>query len=258
MKATQVEQGLYNTSTFKLFNELGERGGEIITRINSDEPFRKRIAAYMLNGAPEMVINPPPSQHLTVETAIAIMGKDRVHGPEVVEQVFNSTVQADVWEKAKLIPYTSATLGRYAQTHILVYGCAISIKDIAKNRSFGIRWRLPQDNHETFKTSLPTQGWYLISRGPEGPEIGTNERLASVADIYYALALHKRVNNRHYFYDRKVARCLETNAGGEVYFGLGTSFVPRYTNGSYDYWVIKELDQPRNETIRVVLPDNPI
>jgi hypothetical protein len=55
MKATDLPYGKFQTAVFKLAQELGNDGSEAISRLDTDEHFRKRVATHMLAGAPSQV-----------------------------------------------------------------------------------------------------------------------------------------------------------------------------------------------------------
>lgn len=55
MLATQLEYGKFQTSIFKLAQELGNGGADIISRLDTDQEFRKRVAKHMQMGAPSPV-----------------------------------------------------------------------------------------------------------------------------------------------------------------------------------------------------------
>ncbi len=264
MKATQLEQGLFQSSVFKLTQELGDRGGEIVTRMNNDETYLKRIASYMIAGAPEFTSKRGPEPILTLDLVRGIMGTDRVIGPDVVQRVLGVTIDTQELDNANIIPYTGETLARYCKTHLLVYGFPMSVDKFVPRTPLGFRWRgLPQDNVGVMLSSIPVKGWFLISREVQDIDLLDGERLATVAELMFSLGLYKTIHKRHYLFskihEREYGLCTETAAGGEAYFGLGMSFLGvRYGEGSHDYWVVKEPQFKPQHTIRVVPPDKVI
>ncbi|MFA7252758.1 MAG: hypothetical protein WC027_02780 [Candidatus Paceibacterota bacterium] len=256
MKATQLEYGKFQASIFKLGRELGDSGAEVLTRIDEDDKFRSKVASYMLRGATEL-----PVGGVTARVAKAIMGEDKTIGPDQIQKFFDIVIDPKVLELADRVPYRPETLARCSTTHLLVFGCPVTIRDIADKSQMGIQWRLPKimgENEEpSMVTSLPTQGWFLINRFAS-ETLAANERLATVVEAYYALSLHKETNKRQYFFKDGPSVCQETAEGGEVYFALGQIFVGAYKPGAYRYWAVKEVSKNTQAKIIVVLPDDPI
>lgn len=244
MKATQLEQGKFQSSVFKLCQELGESGADVLVRIDGDEKFRARIAEYMLAGAPSRSVT-------TFRMAKAIMGDESTIGPEQVKSFFGFEFEQKAFDKAEYVPYKLETLARCRDTHLLVFGIPMTVRDISNRSQIGMSWSLPDVGGEpAIVTSFPTSGWFLINRN-SSKILGEGERLATFVEAYYALSLHKETNKRHYFF-RSYAICQETPAGGEVYFGLISQ---RF---SYNYHAAKEVTQPIDDKVVVVMPDNPI
>lgn len=250
MKATQLEHGKFQSSIFKLGKELGESGAEILTRIDEDDAFRHKVANYMLLGAPDPK---PASNGLTLEIAKAIMGEDKVIGPDQLRRL-GVDIDCELLRLADRVPYLPGTLVRHKETHLLVFGTPVTIEDIAKGSEMGMRWRLPSGNAEVMLSSSPTRGWFLIRRSADYG-VGDHERLATVVEAYYTLSLHKMTNKRQWFLKGEYGVCQETSAGGEVCFGLGSAFVGNYKDGSYDYWAVKDAKATELK-ITVVLPDD--
>ena len=264
MKATQLEHGFFQAAIFKLTQELGEQGGEIITRVNNDDTFRKRVAKYMVIGAPSLNPQDRPADVLTYDVAKAIMGENYIIGPDVVQRVLGITIDTKDLEKADIIPYRITTLARHSRSHLLVYGYPISIRDVyKKTQRRSLRWKLPEGNGEVVVASSPAKGWFLLSRHVEDLELSPGERLATVAELMYSLSLYQTQRTHNYLFssvnNRDYGLCTETADGGEAYFGLGRAFLGAlYGDGDHDYTVIKDPDIKPPHTIRVVLPDNAI
>jgi|GEM_PF-4803781 len=257
MKSTQLEHGKFQSSIFKLGKELGESGAEVFTRIDEDDSFRSKVADYMLRGAPEQV----SSGGLTYRIAKAIIGEDKTIGPETALKHFGITPNqkdlARLLQMADQVPYLPETLSRHAKTHLLVWGIPVDLNEVCeKTKSFGIRWWLSDTESEALKMSTPTKGWYLINRGTSIFDLGSDERLATVMDAFYALSLHKLTNKRQIFLRNEYGVCNLTSEGEAVCFGLGEAFTRKYADGADGYWVKGDIST--NKRITVVLPDNPI
>lgn len=217
----------------------------------------------MIAGAPEQQPAGQTGNHLSYRIAKAIMGEDRIIGPDRVERDLGVVIDTKDRETADKVPYLPETLARYCKTHILVFGYPIVMKDIVdKSQQFSLRWQLSNlpDEEPAMLTTSPSIGWFLIPREVQGPVDEKIERLATAVEIFYAMSLYKKICKRHFFFGDKggYGICNETPEGGEVYFGLGSAFTFRYDKGSYDYWVMKVAPQKTDRTIKVVLPDNPI
>ncbi len=259
MKTTELPQGKFQAAIFKLGKSLGEAGGEILTRIDEDDAFRTKVADYMLHGA----IAQASSQGLTLRIAKAIMGDDKVIGPDQVLRAFgiapDDKDKQRIYEMADHVPYLPETLAACSKTHLLVWGVPADIDEITlKTKSFGLAWWLSSDEaRAAIKVSTPTKGWYLISRGVSD-RLGSTGRLATVLDVFYALSIHKLTNKRQIFLRDKYGVCNLTPEGEEVCFGHSEAFTRRYTGDQeeYRYWV-KE-DMTTDMKITVVIPDNPI
>jgi len=262
MKATQLEQGKFQSATFKLSRELGENGAEALIRIDEDDAFRNKVADYILRGAPDQIFT---TNGLTRNVAEAIMGKDKVIGPDRIKRELGLTLNEGALLSASQtihpdhIPYRPETLVRCADSHLLVYGCPTNINHIVRKSEFGIRWKglNVHDQEPAMLTDLPMNGWFLIGKKVKEC-VSESERLATVVELFLALSLHKMTNRTHHFFKTSYGRCLETSDGGEVYFGLGQNFLGKYKEGSYDYCVLKEAPKPTENVICVVLPDDPI
>lgn len=252
MKATQLEHGKFQASIFKLGQELGDSGADVLTRIDEDPAYRSKVASYMLRGAPDGGV--------TLRIAKAIMGEEKTIGPDQIQKFFGIVIDPKVLELAERVPYLPETLARHSETHLLVFGYQVTIRDIAGKSQMGFHWRLPkiiEGEEPAMVTSLPTRGWFLINRFAS-ETLATNERLATVVEAYYALSLHKETNKRRYFFGNGHAICQETPEGGEVYFALGQVFVGAYKPGAYDYWAVKEVSKDTESKVTVVLPDDSI
>lgn len=259
MKATDLTQGKFQSAVFNLSQALGDEGAGVFTRIDSDPLFRHRVAEYMIAGAPEMV---PTLQGLDYDGAIAIMGRDKVIGPKEIERFLGIESDAELVKTAGHIPYTPSTLALYAKSHLLVFGYPVSVQDVARKSRVNIRWSSKHIEGDTpaFLSSSPRSGWFLISKKPDQirPE---DECLVTVAEAYYMYSLHKETNKTHCFLQDVPVICRETTAGGEIYFGLGSSFgSQKYGNGSHDYGVLKNPEcRPKIDLyLKIVLPDNPL
>jgi hypothetical protein len=259
-KVTDLPQGKFQSAVFQLSQALGDEGAGVFIRIDSDPLFRHRVAEYMIAGAPEMV---PALQGLDYDGAVAIMGKDKIIGPKEVEKLFGITIDPELMKTAGHIPYKSSTLALYAKSHLLVFGCPVSVSNLAISGSrFAIRWEIGDiDGDEpVFLTSAPRLGWFLISKKPDIVKPVDDEDWVTVAEAYYMYSLHKETNRTHCFLQDNPVICKETVAGGEVYFGLGSCFWAKYGEGSYDYTILKNPQRkPKvNLYLRVVQPDNPL
>ncbi len=259
MKATDLPQGKFQSAVFNLSQALGDDGAGAFTRIDSDPLFRSRVAEYMIAGAPELV---PIFQGLDYDGAIAIMGRNKVIGPKEIERFLGITLDPELVKTAGHIPYTPSTLALYAKSHLLVFGCPVSVSEVSRKSRIGIRWstKHPEGDTPTFLTSAPRLGWFLISKKPDQirPE---DESMVTVAEAYYMYSLHKETNKTHCFLQDVPVICRETIAGGEAYFGLGSSFGSRkYGDGSHDYGVLKNPERkPKVDLyLSVVQPDNPL
>lgn len=258
-KATDLPQGKFQSAVFNLSQALGDEGAGVFTRIDSDPLFRHRVAEYMIAGAPEMV---PTFQGLDFEGAVAIMGRDKVIGPKEIERFLGITIDPELLKTAGHIPYKPSTLALYAKSHLLVFGCPVSISGVAQKSRFDIRWGIENLDGDTpaFLTSAPRSGWFLISKKPDIVKPDSDDELVTVAEAYYMYSLHKETNRTHCFLQDFPVICQETTAGGEVYFGLGSCFWKKYREGSYDYTVLKNPKcKPKVDLyLKVVQPDNPL
>lgn len=254
MKVTELPYGKLQAAIFKLGVELGEGGGGIMERLDMDEQFRKRVAAYMLAGALD---DSGETTRTTQAMAQAIMG-DRMIGPKQVQQVLGLAIAPEDLERAAVVPYSIEKLKEFSKTHLLVYGYPTTLETIAKKAGqFGLSRRLSHVDQSSVLTSssIPI-GWYLISReASDCGEVLPSERLATVIEAFYALSLHKMTNKRHFFLRNQCGLCNMTSAGVEVRFGLGSSLgFGQYGTGSHDYHVLP-TDKSTSHKITVVLPD---
>lgn len=257
MKATQLPHGQFESAVFRLSTALAEGGYQAFNRLNTDDDFVRRTAKYMLSGAPEET---PATGAITIAIATALLGKDKVFGPDQIREVTGVSVDdADV-QAANVIPYKLETLMRCKDNWILVYGAPTTIGSIATWSRMQFGWIMPTDEVKDppFKTDIPMSGWFLISRTPQDHIVDGNERCATLVEMYLALSLHKNASPRHFFFQRP-AICHQTAQGGEIYFGLGSSFGKgRSEDGAYDYWAVKsdKVKDPGKFAV-VLLPDNP-
>lgn len=261
MKATKLEHGKFQASIFKLGQALGEAGAEIITRIDEDEVYRKKVADYMIRGA----ITQPSSGGLTYRIAKAIMGPDKVIGPDQVIKCFGlSPNEKDVQrihDMADRVPYLPETLAACSKTHLLVWGIPVFLDEIAiKVKSFGLGWQLTSEEaRQAITVSTPTRGWYLIHKGTD-QILGSNERLATAMDVYYAFSIHKLTNRTHIFFKNQFGLCKLAPEGEEACFGYIEAFTGKryqdYDQESNRYWIRDDISTVMK--IGVVLPNSPI
>lgn len=256
-KATDLPQGKFQSAVFNLSQALGDDGAGVFTRIDKDPLFRSRVSEYMIAGAPEI----PTFKGLDYHSAIAIMGDDKVIGPEDVEKFLGIKIDPEIHKTAEHIPYDPSTLALYAKSHLLVFGHPVSIEQIAPRSWFAIQWA---SNHidgdrPAFLASSPRSGWFLISRKPDdiNPEDFDHD-IVTVAEAYYMYSLHKETNRTHCFLTDVPAICKETTAGGEVYFGCKSCFTgQRYGEGSGDYMVLKNPERkPKKDVYLQIVPPN--
>src|SRR3989338_11046600 len=102
MKATKHEYGKVQSAMFKLFQRLGETGGEIITQLDEDAEFTERVARYMLEGG-------TVTTEMSHKIARAIMG-DSMLGVKKVQRFYGVTLSVEELEKAKKISYSDEKL----------------------------------------------------------------------------------------------------------------------------------------------------
>ena len=130
MKATKHEYGKVQSAMFKLFQRLGETGGEIITQLDEDAEFTERVARYMLQGGRGM-------KEMNHKIARAIMGSSML-GVEEVERFYGVVLSAEELEKAGEIPYSDEKLSACRDSHFLVFGYPLGAGQVANVARFRI------------------------------------------------------------------------------------------------------------------------
>jgi hypothetical protein len=88
MKATELQYGKFQTAVFRLAQELGDNGGEAISRLDTDEIYRKQVAKFMLAGAPAQIIVTADERKHTFTQEIEILEKARGLVPAEVARLY--------------------------------------------------------------------------------------------------------------------------------------------------------------------------
>lgn len=127
--AWTLSAGKVNSATAKLIDELGDKGAEVITKIDEDATFRRRIANLAKSGG----YLPTTDQ----ERAKRIMGANYI-GPEAAMQHLGVQYTDQELAMLSVVPFSEAVLKECAKTHILVAGASLSILEVrerAKSKS---------------------------------------------------------------------------------------------------------------------------
>mgnify|MGYP001567035619 CR=1 FL=1 len=224
--AWTLSAGKVNSATAKLIDELGDKGAEVITKIDEDPTFRRRIANLAKSGG----YLPTTDQ----ERAKRIMGTNYV-GPDAAMEHLG--VQYTERELATLavVPFSEAVLKDCAKTHVLVAGAPLSILEIRERaQAKGKLFYSTSDawyNAEKFATDEKVNmQWYLIRKDAVANSFSKNwndqqalltpeETTPCACEVVYVTILTFLVTGIRLF-EKYYVRCSDVSTRGyRVYVG---------------------------------------
>jgi len=224
--------GSVQSMIYRLHTALGDKGLEFIDTVNADQAYVNRIAAYILADAPDLVQNASAkkpsleSEGTSYRVAVAIMGQDKVLGAPVFRKYLEmrrSNAAVPAVKSSDYVPYAPETLARCKDTHVLVHGQDVQLTFFNEGIiPFGVNWLKPEVGGidsplPLLMTTRPPQKWYLISR--QAKQLAAGERIATAAEIVFALGLHKFTNRNRNFYLYELSMCHESDNGVEMFIG---------------------------------------
>lgn len=124
MQMTDVPHGKLSSALFNLSRALGDRGDQIVDRLNRDSEFVRRLADFAVAGG--------FSPMTTIQTARLIMGKNMFDENDCLKAVFpllgnfpDNRIGQGV--NKVYVPFSEETLRLRADTHVLVLVLPITI-----------------------------------------------------------------------------------------------------------------------------------
>ena len=184
MKWSEVQSGIINGATSRLWHALGDDASLVAQRINTDPEFVRRVVEFVVVGGYY------PSVDQTV--AGRVMGSN-FYGIEGVARLlgFNPFGEDDLRRMEK-IPFSISTLESCRKTHALIALSPIPIVAL-KSR---MRTRFAGDNSwydtSSFVYREGKLGWMLARKGLQG-DSGVQDGLLSSRELVYAALVDRRI-----------------------------------------------------------------
>jgi hypothetical protein len=168
MKATELPYGKFQTAVFKLAQEMDAQGAEAVSRLDTDEGYRKRVAHYMLAGAPaQILITADERKSAFIEEIEALEQKKGLSPREAAIAYYKEqdTWSGIDWEKApehhlqrvtRNYLFETRTTTRINSCHALAKVLGTSIKRLERlNQKFESPVQLELDPRIALKDFLP-------------------------------------------------------------------------------------------------------
>ncbi len=225
--AWTLSAGKLNSATAKLLDELGDKGADVITKIDDDPAFRRRIANLAKSGG----YLPTTSQ----ERAQRIMGKHYV-GPDAATQHLGVQYTDQELAMLSVVPFSETVLKDCAKTHVLVAGAPLSILEVReRTQGKGKLFYSIDDtwyNKEKFaRDEKVNVQWYLVRKDAVANSFSKNwdeqqvlltpeEITPRACEVVYASILTFLATSTRLF-EKYYVRCSDVSSDGHhVYVGV--------------------------------------
>jgi len=142
--------------------------------------------------------------------------------PEMVSKHLGVRYPKKELLKLEKVPFSEATLKKYRESHILVAGYPLSIRDIEKKTS-KTKVCFNSTNKLFVKRDEVGYQWYLIRKdiGKRLVDEGDDEKMARACVVVYTAVLYYLIYKEGIF-NRFMARCVSSLEDQDVYVGNGS------------------------------------
>jgi len=217
-RVADVPHGIVTTAFSKFADELGDDGSRVVTQLNRDPHFRRRIAKFALAGG----YAPSADQRL----ARAIFGKSFL-GPDEVATHFGVKWTAKDRKTLKTIPFNEAALEECRDTHLLVAGYPMNLMQVHEvNTELMYFGNDPWYGKHPFSTEEQVAlRWYLLRKDivPDSTSKSWVEQTAMLAkteetpracELGYAMLLYRLAHGEWAGLTKKWARTSSVRSDG--------------------------------------------